>query len=642
MTEKTMTADSKSEIFKEINSDADRSINYVLIAYYFLGIALSMLYQTYLIGFGLGTFCLIVYFGVKMILPKSNLYQYVLSLVLAVFTAQFIYQSHGLFEMHFFVFVGSAILMIYQNWRLQIPLILFSILHHGLFVFFQNAGNTEIYFTQLAHMDLVTFIIHEVLTATIVGLCGWWSFVSEKRTIHDHYSTLALEKQLTSVSKNITFAEEISKGNLGFVSSNDEESDEMKNGLIKMQKNLASSAKREAEEKFITIGINKISEILRGNSKDVKTLSDELIKGIVKYTNLNQGGIFLLEGEDADQYLNLTACYAYERKKFLQKRIEIGQGLIGQCYLERDVIYLKNVPSDYIQITSGLGYATPSNLLLTPIQTKDEIVGVLELASFYELDQNKIEFVKKVCESMASSIVSTKITERIQKLLSESQQQTEELRAQEEEVRQNMEELSASQEEISRRQLDNENVIRAIDSSFATVEFEPTGVILNANQNFADLMGYSLSEIKGQHHRMFVEPSQRMSKDYLGFWNILANGFEHKGKFKRINRKGEPVWINGNYTPLRNKTGEVVKIMKIAFDITSTTSREMQLINEIGELKNQLIANAKTFIGKEDEVKRVMEQLADSSSLAHKKMGYSQSSGNSEQIGNTSSNSAKE
>jgi methyl-accepting chemotaxis protein len=578
--------ENKSVIFKDINTSADQFIGYALVAYFIFGIALSFFYQTYLVGLGVGTLCMIAYFATKLILPESNLYQYVLGGVLAIFTAQFIYQMHGLFEMHFFVFVGSALLIAYQNWRLQLPLILLVVIHHGLFAFLQYAGNTEIYFTQLAYMDLSTFAVHGGLAAVIVAICGWWSFDLEKRTIREFYNTRVLEKQLSNVTVNISFAEEISKGNLEYKSNNQDTSDELGNALQKMQQSLFVASKREQEEKFITIGINKVSEILRSHSSNTQVLSDELIKGVVKYMNLNQGGIFLTEGEGADKHLTLAACYAYERKKFLQKRIELGEGLIGQCYLERDIVYLKDIPQAYIKITSGLGDAPPTNVLLVPIQTQDEIVGVLEIASFSELDENKIKFVKKICESIASSIVLARITEKVQKLLTESQQQTEELRAQEEEVRQNMEELSATQEEMKRKSTETESRIQAInESGVASIEFDPQGMILAANDSFLKLMGYSAHEVIGKHHRTFVEQSYAESQEYKAFWDDLGNGIPKPGEYQRITKSGTPVYIKGSYSIIRDHAGKVVRILKLVMDITEMKQKMMQWARQEENLK---------------------------------------------------------
>jgi methyl-accepting chemotaxis protein len=503
----------KKEIFKEITANADRFITNSLLAYFVLGIGLSFFYGTYLVGIAVGGLCLVAFFGTRMLLPNSDLYQYVLGGVLAIFTAQFIYQMHGLFEMHFFVFVSSTLLIAYQNWKLQLPLILLVVVHHALFAFLQYSGNTGIYFTQLAYMDLLTFMIHGGLAAVIVGVCGWWSFQFEKRTIAAYHNSSKLEQQLQSVSKNIVFAEEISKGNLDYKNDSVDQSDELGNALLKMQQSIAISTKREQEEKFVTMGINKISEILRGNSSNVKVLSEELIKGLVKYMKLNQGGIFLLEGESADQHLELTACYAFERKKFLEKRIELGEGLIGQCFLERDIIYLKDVPKHYVRITSGLGDAPPSCVLIAPIQTQDEIVGVLELASLYDINESTIEFVKKICQSIASSIVSTKITERVQKLLSESQQQGEELRAQEEEVRQNMEELSATQEVMERKE--NEMQERMLE--------------MKVNEEDMQKVEKKYRQLTIDHQNLLktLADSQENSIDHQNLLKTLAGSKEH-------------------------------------------------------------------------------------------------------------------
>lgn len=113
---------------------------------------------------------------------------------------------------------------------------------------------------------------------------------------------------------------------------------------------------------------------------------------------------------------------------------------------------MTNVPQDYIKITSGLGLATPTCILLLPLISNEEATGVLEIASFEKYDDAHIEFLKKAGEAIASAILNVKTTERVKYLLEESQQRSEELRSQEEEMRQNMEELEATQEEMRRKE----------------------------------------------------------------------------------------------------------------------------------------------------------------------------------------------
>lgn len=141
-------------------------------------------------------------------------------------------------------------------------------------------------------MDLFTFMIHGGLAAIIVAICGWWSYEMEKRTLSDAERSLVLQSQMESVKQNILFAEEISRGNLDFDSGSKSKEDELGNALLAMQKSLVISTKREQEEKYITVGINAISEILRKHSNDIDALSNDLIRGIVKYMGLNQGDYF--------------------------------------------------------------------------------------------------------------------------------------------------------------------------------------------------------------------------------------------------------------------------------------------------------------------------------------------------------------
>lgn len=457
--EKKLTAEQHERFFAEINQKSDVMMRRALIAHFLFGLFLGYFYDTYVIAVLVGGLCLAAYFVTKALLPQYKLYQYVASGILAVFTAQFIYQMHGLFEMHFFVFIGTALLIKYQNWKLQLPLILLVVVHHASFAYLQYTGNKEIYFTQLDYMDLQAFLFHGALAAVISGICGYWAYEFEKKTVHNALNTLVMENQLSNVENNIAFANQISNGNLAVEYNLLDESDELGKSLMTMRKNLLEASQREQAEKFVTVGVTKVGDIIRQNNDNVRKLSEEFIIGIVKYLGINQGGLFLHDEENGKEFLELTACYAFERKKFLNKRVDIGQGLVGQCYLEKEQIYMTKVPDDYTHITSGLGGATPSSILLMPLMTSEAIIGVMELASFKPFTPAQIEFIKTAAENIASSIVSSRTTERVKRLLQESQQQAEEMKAQEEEMRQNMEELQATQEEMGRKNADVERLL---------------------------------------------------------------------------------------------------------------------------------------------------------------------------------------
>lgn len=119
----TLTGDPADVFQARLKQRSDRLMNYFLVGYFLIGLLFAVVYDTWLIAVGVGGLLLVAYYSVKYLLPDSDLYQYVLSTVLAIFMAQYIYQMHGLFEMHFFAFIGSTVLITYQNWKLQLPFV---------------------------------------------------------------------------------------------------------------------------------------------------------------------------------------------------------------------------------------------------------------------------------------------------------------------------------------------------------------------------------------------------------------------------------------------------------------------------------------------------------------------------------------
>jgi len=162
---------------------SDLMMNYFLAGFFLLGLIFAGFYDTWTIALEIGGMCLLAYYATRKILPGSDLYQYVLSAVFAVFMAMYVYQMHGLFEMHFIAFIGSAILITYQNWKLQIPLAFTVFMHHAIFGYLQFMGYDKIYFTSMDYMDLQTFMIHILLATCIFFICGLWSYHLNNYTV---------------------------------------------------------------------------------------------------------------------------------------------------------------------------------------------------------------------------------------------------------------------------------------------------------------------------------------------------------------------------------------------------------------------------------------------------------------------------
>lgn len=233
------------------------------------------------------------------------------------------------------------------------------------------------------------------------------------------------------------------------------------NKIIEQERSLRASLaeleikqKEDQKRQWASEGVTKCMNLLR-NETELNSLNNQFIAFVVKYLGANQGGLFLLDEEQPhDVHLQLMAAYAYNRQKYLKKRVDIGEGLLGQTFLEKQTNHLTQIPEKHLTITSGLGEAPPSALLIVPLKTDETIVGVIEIASFSAFSAFEIEFCENLATNFASTLHGIKTNLKTRELLILAQQQAEKMQAQEEEMRQNMEELQATQEEMHRKEKD--------------------------------------------------------------------------------------------------------------------------------------------------------------------------------------------
>jgi methyl-accepting chemotaxis protein len=292
--------------------------------------------------------------------------------------------------------------------------------------------------------------------------------------------SMALNEYIDGYLAKSEFATKIGEGNLDVKLERFHEEDQLAQALIHMKESLKKA--REEDEKrrmddekrrWTNEGLSKFADILRQDNDNLENLSYQIIKNLALYLDANQGGIFLLNDENTeDTFLELKAAFAYNRRKYMERMVKFGEGLVGTCAIEKESIYLTDIPQDYLEVTSGLGDANPDCLLLVPLKIEDDVFGVLEIASFHRIEPYQIEFVERVGLSIASALKSIRVSLKTSELLERSQQQAEEMRAQEEEMRQNMEELSATQEAMAEKEEDSQRLIKELKEELARKEEE--------------------------------------------------------------------------------------------------------------------------------------------------------------------------
>lgn len=273
-------------------------------------------------------------------------------------------------------------------------------------------------------------------------------------------------KLIDSLNEMERFARAIESGNLDMEYTPLSSRDTLGRSLLAMRESLvrsrdADNLRKEEEQRQVwaTQGTVRFADVLRQHNDNIEELSYHIIKNMVQYTNSVQGGLYIVNDTDPnDISLDMSACFAYDRRKFLEHSIKSNEGLVGRCYIERKTIFMRDIPQNYMKITSGLGQTNPSNLIIVPLLSGNDMVGVIEMASMNAYEQYQREFIERMASTIAGTLANVRINLRTNDLLTKTQQQAEMMHAQEEEMRQNMEELHATQEEMERKREEQERM----------------------------------------------------------------------------------------------------------------------------------------------------------------------------------------
>ncbi len=413
-----------------------------------------------------------------------------------------------------------------------------------------------------------------------------------------------LTYQLKKTQRIIHFIESIKSGENTDIEEALDKEDAITQSLIGLRDTLIKNKQEEAVRKredeqrsWINEGLAKFGDILRKNISNIENLSYEIISNLVKYLNANQGGFFIINGEeDDDIHLKMTACYAYERRKFADKRVEWGEGLVGTVVQEKESMYMENVPPSYVNITSGLGKSTPTFLAIIPLKINEEVHGTIEMASFHKFENFEIEFIEKVTESIASTISNVKINEKTARLLKESREQAETLAMNEEQMRQNMEELQAAQEEVARQSEKFISFTNTVNNTLIRAEYSIDGNLLYANTNFVKSLEYAnKKQVEGKHISTFI--NKKDHEWFFSVWDNLKKGGKHfEGNMVHVGSKGKDLWTMATYTCMKKPDGTVEKILFLGLDATEQKQKSLNY-------EGQIIALDQTGIKAEFTVK---------------------------------------
>jgi len=348
--------------------------------------------------------------------------------------------------------------------------------------------------------------------------------------------------------------------------------------LTKKELEEVTRNREDKKTNWISEGQAQVGEVLRSERDSVGELSFLIIQKLVTYMNMEMGSFFVtMETDSEHPDLELSASYAYDRRKFKNMSFEWGEGLPGTCAQEKERIFITDVPPDYFEVATALGSSLPNCILLVPLLVGDRVIGVLELATVRLLRPFEMEFVESLSERIASSLMAVRNNERSALLLEQSQTQAETLKEQDASMRENMVKLQEAQKDSSIKETEITGILNAINQSALVAELGLNGRFTSINEKFLMLLESGEEQVLGKLHSDFAIVD-RTSQEYRGFWAKLKEGksISNTEKYKLFS--GEEVWLQQTFTPIISSEGRVHRILNIALNITEERSLQEEVL----------------------------------------------------------------
>ncbi len=399
-----------------------------------------------------------------------------------------------------------------------------------------------------------------------------------------------IEANNTKIEEVYKFIESLRQGDTKYQFKSTIKQDKLVKSILNLRDELEKSRleeeqrkKEEQQRHWTNEGLAKFGAILRENIDNLEVLASKVTSNLTRYLNAQQAGFFFIKEEDGEKYIDMLALFAFERKKFPDKRFKWGEGLIGACALEKKTIFLDQTSDGFVDITSGLGKANPRSILIVPIKDNDDnIHGVLELASFKIFEDYEINFVELVAESIGMTIASIKINLRTQELLRESQKQAELLAQQEANMRANIQEIDDLRKKAEEQLHEELKFKETVEKFIIYAQIDKNGFLKAANDIFKNIMEFGEDEDITQIEFSSLMPIEDKTK----FEQIWANIFETKEKsffeLKFITRQNQIKYVSAFIAPFLDNDNNIDYVGFFALE-TTTEARKSRYAEQLIE-----------------------------------------------------------
>jgi signal transduction histidine kinase/CheY-like chemotaxis protein/HAMP domain-containing protein len=300
--------------------------------------------------------------------------------------------------------------------------------------------------------DQVTTVAREVGTqgklggqAQVTGVDGTW------KSLTDSVNMMAanLTAQVRAIGEVSTA---VTKGDLSRSINVEAQGEigQLKDSINEMISNLRVTTNKSTEQDWLKTSLARFTRTLQGQ-RELRTVGNLILSELAVLVNAQHGVLYVNKLDNGQPLLQLVSTYAYRERKALAQEFRLGEGLVGQCAYEKSRILLSEVPGDYVRISSGLGTASPLNIVVLPVLFEGDVKAVIELASFDRFSDTHLSFLDQLTESVGVVMNTISATARTEELLTQSQALSAERLQTNDQLEQKAKALSEQNEEVERQ-----------------------------------------------------------------------------------------------------------------------------------------------------------------------------------------------
>ncbi len=344
----------------------------------------------------------------------------------------------------------------------------------------------------------------------------------------------------------------------------------LKDSLNQMIRNLDETMRQNTEQDWLKTNLERFTRMLQGQ-RDLATVSNMVLSELAPLVSAQHGVFYALTepGDGGSPVLEFQAGYGYKERKHLPDNFRLGEGLVGQCALEKEHILLTDVPSDYIKISSGLGESPPLNIIVLPILFEGSVRAVIELASFAPFSAAHVSLLDQLTESIGLVLNTVEATSVTEKLLEQSLSQAKELQSRQEQLAQSNEELAEQATQLADKNAEVETKYQEVEAAKRLVEEKATELSVSSR--------YKSEFIANMSHEL---------RTPLNSLLVLAEQLEDNPDGNLTDRQVEYASV------IRSSGGDLLKLLNEILDLAKVESNTVNLeVSEIAltELRESLV-----------------------------------------------------